>query len=136
MANQRIRESTIERELVKRVQEVGGKAYKWVSPGNVGVPDRLVVLPYNTIAFVELKSPGNTTTEMQNMQIHILEQRLHTDVFVINSIEGVKQFVADIKALSDESKETYTRASIDSAVYRYGTWQDCGDAKRSTYTVN
>lgn len=38
-----VRESDIEKHLVARVKEAGGVAYKWVSPGRVGVPDRIVV---------------------------------------------------------------------------------------------
>ena len=27
------------------IRKLGGRAFKWVSPGNDGVPDRIVVLP-------------------------------------------------------------------------------------------
>lgn len=53
-----MRESTIEAYLRDRVKELGGKAYKFVSPGNDGVPDRLVCLPGGRAVFVELKAPG------------------------------------------------------------------------------
>ena len=39
-----MRESSIESKLRDEVKEVGGTAYKFVSPGNAGVPDRVVVL--------------------------------------------------------------------------------------------
>lgn len=52
-----MREKDIEQYLVKQVKNNGGKAYKWVSPGNDGVPDRIVIFP-RTIIFVELKAPG------------------------------------------------------------------------------
>ena len=35
-------EKDVEQYLCKRVKEMGGKAYKFVSPGNAGVPVRLV----------------------------------------------------------------------------------------------
>lgn len=38
-------EKDIESKLRNKVKELGGRAYKFVSPGNSGVPDRLVVLP-------------------------------------------------------------------------------------------
>ena len=38
-------EKDIERKLVAGVKRAGGKAYKFVSPGNVGVPDRIVIWP-------------------------------------------------------------------------------------------
>lgn len=38
-------ETDIEYKLRDKVKALGGRAYKFVSPGNAGVPDRLVVLP-------------------------------------------------------------------------------------------
>lgn len=32
-------ERDIEKVLVREVRKLGGRAYKWVSPGNDGVPD-------------------------------------------------------------------------------------------------
>ena len=42
---EKISEKSIEEYLRDQVRKIGGKAYKFVSPGNAGVPDRLVVLP-------------------------------------------------------------------------------------------
>ena len=51
-----MKESEIERILVDEVKRLGGRAYKWMSPGNDGVPDRIVILPDTTPIFVELKT--------------------------------------------------------------------------------
>ena len=40
-----MREKDIERILVTEVKKLGGRAYKWTSPGNDGVPDRIVIFP-------------------------------------------------------------------------------------------
>ena len=53
-----MREAEIEARLVRGVKEAGGLCYKFVSPGNPGVPDRLILLPGGRILFVELKTPG------------------------------------------------------------------------------
>jgi hypothetical protein len=53
-----MRESEIERHLVKRVKERGGVPYKFVSPQRKGVPDRLCALPGGVVVFCELKAPG------------------------------------------------------------------------------
>ena len=50
-------ERDIEKALVKRIKALGGLCEKFVSPSNIGVPDRLVTLP-GEILFVELKSSG------------------------------------------------------------------------------
>ncbi|RYF54992.1 MAG: VRR-NUC domain-containing protein [Comamonadaceae bacterium] len=53
-----IRESAVEKELVARVEAIGGQAYKFTSLGRRGVPDRLVLLPGRAPEFVELKRKG------------------------------------------------------------------------------
>jgi len=58
-------ERTVERYLVEMVKQLGGKAYKFTSPGTSGVADRLVVLPGNRVWFVELKSPTGRLTPLQ-----------------------------------------------------------------------
>lgn len=65
-------EKSIEQYLVKKVKEKGGRAYKFVSPGNDGVPDRLVCLPGGRICFVELKAPGKQPTKLQQLQLERL----------------------------------------------------------------
>ena len=40
-----MRESSIETHLVRMVRDRGGLCFKFVSPGNPGVPDRIVITP-------------------------------------------------------------------------------------------
>ena len=49
-----MKESYIESYLVRKVKEHGGLCYKFVSPGNPGVPDRLIITPTGKTIFVEL----------------------------------------------------------------------------------
>lgn len=51
-------EKELEQMLVREVKRRGGRAYKFISPGYNGVPDRLVLLPGSKIGFVEVKAPG------------------------------------------------------------------------------
>ena len=67
-----MREKDIEKYLRDRIREIGGKAYKFVSPGNNGVPDRLVCLPGGRVVFVELKAPGQGPRPVQVHQIGAL----------------------------------------------------------------
>lgn len=60
-----MRESQIERKLVKEVKSMGGLAPKFVSPGLDGVPDRLILLPGGKMAFIELKAPGKQLRPLQ-----------------------------------------------------------------------
>lgn len=91
-----MRESTIEAYLRDRVKELGGKAYKFVSPGNDGVPDRLVCLPGGHVTFVELKAPGKESTRLQILQQEKLRS-LGFVVEVIDSKENVDYFLEYIK---------------------------------------
>ncbi len=50
-----MKEKDIEKILVGEVKKLGGRAYKWVSPGNDWVPDRIGVFPNRPPVFVELK---------------------------------------------------------------------------------
>ncbi|NRN27877.1 VRR-NUC domain-containing protein [Photorhabdus heterorhabditis] len=85
-----IRESRIEKHLVKAVQQMGGIAYKFASPGRRSVPDRLVILPGGRIIFVECKSPGQPPRPDQ-LREHEKLRALGCEVFVLDSknLEGI-----------------------------------------------
>ena len=68
-----MKESELEGRFCKLVAQAGGKAYKFVSPGNGGVPDRIVVLPGGRSGFVELKRPGEAPRKLQQFRRQELE---------------------------------------------------------------
>lgn len=88
----KIREQTIEKHLRDGVKRLGGIAYKFVSPGNVGVPDRIVLWPGGIVEFVELKAPGGKLSKMQEKQIERIRKLGHI-VYVLSSIEEVEWFL-------------------------------------------
>ena len=54
-----MRESAIERHLhTVVVTKLKGECLKFTSPGRRHVTDRLVLLPYGRVYFIELKRPG------------------------------------------------------------------------------
>lgn len=91
-----MKESDIEKYLVGRVKEIGGKAYKFVSPGNAGVPDRLICLPGGRGVFVELKAPGKRPTPLQ-MRKHEELRGLGHSVLVIDSLTDVDLLVSVLR---------------------------------------
>lgn len=89
-----MRERDIERILTSEVRKLGGRAYKWVSPGNDGVPDRIVFFPGRQPVFVELKSETGRLSSLQEVQIRRLLD-LGQEVTVVRGIDGLSQFFQD-----------------------------------------
>ena len=85
-------EKIVEAKLRDGVKALGGVAYKWVSPGNVGVPDRMVVLPGGVVHFIELKREGGKLTRMQKVQIARL-RALGADCAVVYGLVGVETYL-------------------------------------------
>ena len=72
-----MRESEIENYLVWHVEMAGGMAYKFASPNQRGVADRIVCLPDGSTWFVELKAPRGRMSELQKMfaaEMKVLQQ--------------------------------------------------------------
>jgi hypothetical protein len=91
-----LRERDVERYLVFKAQAAGGRAYKFVSPGAAGIPDRIVALPGGKIVFVELKAPGRTSTPIQALQqrrLQALGCRVYAD---IDSKAKVDQIIQEL----------------------------------------
>lgn len=89
-----MKESLAERALVDAVKSVGGVAYKFISPGNAGVPDRLVIFPGMQPAFVEMKTESGKLSALQQVQIKRLED-LKQDVYVLHGIKDVAAFMRE-----------------------------------------
>lgn len=90
-----MREATLERRLVREVARIGGRALKWVSPGNRGVPDRLVILPGGRTAFVEMKAPGKPLAPLQERWAKILRGMGHR-VHKIDCEDDIDRFIAEV----------------------------------------
>lgn len=85
------RESDIEAALVDSVRAAGGEAYKFVSPGRVGVPDRIVLVPGKRLVFVELKSGAGKLSAAQTRECERLEA-LGQRVRIVSSIKEALTF--------------------------------------------
>lgn len=92
-------ERDIEAYLVKRVKAFGGHAYKFVSPSNRGVADRLVVLPEGVVWFVEVKAEGGRLSPLQTLFIEQMK-RLEQNVIVVWNKEEVDAFIATVSRRS------------------------------------
>ena len=85
-------EKMIEARLRDGVKALGGVAYKWVSPGNAGAPDRIVVLSGGIVHFIELKRGGGKLTRMQQVQQARL-RALGADCAIVYGLAGVESYL-------------------------------------------
>ena len=90
-----MKEKHIEQKLIKAVKNMGGLCLKFTSPGFDGVPDRLVLLPGNKIAFIELKAPGKTLRPLQVRRKSQLT-KLGFLVYCIDNIEQIGGILNEI----------------------------------------
>lgn len=90
-----MREKEIEAKLKKEIEQIGGQALKFISPGHAGVPDRIVLLPDGNAVFVELKAPGKPLRPLQRKRKRQLGS-LGFKVYVIDSNKAVDRFLQEV----------------------------------------
>ena len=90
LSKKSMKETEIEKKLVRKVKEKGGIAPKFVSPGYAGMPDRLMLLPGGAFAFAELKAPGMKPRPLQAAR-HRLLRSLGFKVYVIDGTEQIEE---------------------------------------------
>jgi len=89
-------ENEVENYLIREVEKRGGKAYKFVSPGQIGVPDRIIILNGKT-AFVELKRPqGGRFSKVQKWQIEEMRKAGAT-VYTAKNKEEVDRIMEEME---------------------------------------
>lgn len=88
-------EKVVERKLVEAVKANGGMCIKLLCDQLTGLPDRMCLFPNHKIVFVELKTTGRKPRRIQ-LFMHDKLRALGFRVEVIDSIEGVEQFINNI----------------------------------------
>lgn len=85
-------EGYIERRLKKEAERRGWICFKFESPGNRGVPDRIIIKDDGTSVYVETKRPkGGRTSKLQDYQIGRI-RRQNARVYKIKNIEELEEF--------------------------------------------
>lgn len=84
-------EADLEKRLVKKITDLGGLAWKFTSPGTIGVPDRIILFR-GVMVFVEMKAPRKDMRAIQKFRATQIE-REGFPVMQLNSVEQVDQFV-------------------------------------------
>jgi len=88
-------EKDIESKMRELVRKRGGLFYKFVSPGNRGVPDRIVITPAGVVWFVELKTDTGRMAKLQKYQRGELEKR-SANVRTIHGWDAAREFIDEV----------------------------------------
>lgn len=96
------RESYYENKLRIGVKNLGGLCLKFVSPGFVGVPDRIILLPGGRILFAETKAPGKTERKRQGYVQALLRKLGFTVYSSVDSMEKISAVLDDCRRLTGE----------------------------------
>lgn len=87
-------ESAIESYFTKQAIKHGFLCWKFISPSQDGVPDRILI-GHETVAFAELKRPGEKPRPLQEYIIKRLRDH-GAIVGVIDSNETADQFIQEL----------------------------------------
>ena len=86
-----MRESLIEKKVSDYAKEQGLLTYKFSSPSQRGVPDRIFIGKSN-VFFIEFKSPGKTPTNLQWSIINKFKD-MNITTYVCDGVEQGKQII-------------------------------------------
>lgn len=88
-------ERALEQKLVKAVKAKGGLALKFVSPSYAGVPDRLILIAYGHIGFVEVKAENQKPRKLQEARIRQL-RKMGFKVYVLDHESQIGGIIDEI----------------------------------------
>ncbi len=92
------KENRVEQRLIDGVKALGGRTFKFVSPGLAGVPDRIVILPGGNVHFVEVKALGGKPSELQLRRLTQL-RKLGVKALILTGTAEVDDYLYSIKGL-------------------------------------
>lgn len=123
------RENKVEKYLDDEVKAHGGLTRKWVSPGNAGVPDRIVIL-WGRVHFVEVKTLDGVVSENQEREMNRLSA-VGASVWTVYGKDGVDKLV---DALTGPQYTVKNEAchTVEKWVYDYGNGESEVVTKRTS----
>lgn len=89
-------ESRIESWLNDKIKALGGISYKFISPMNPGVPDRIYLMPGGQVWFVELKTEIGRLANLQKWQGERI-RNIGCRYRVIKGMTQAREFVEELK---------------------------------------
>ena len=87
-----MKETAIEIKLKKKIENIGGRCLKFISPGTAGVPDRICLFPGGKVILVEKQAPGKKPRPLQEKRHRELRQ-LGFKVLVIDTEDKIEEML-------------------------------------------
>lgn len=85
-------EKDIEKKVCKYAKDNGFLVYKFTSPGQWAVPDRVFISPNKSVFFIEFKAPGKKPTPAQMREITRIRDK-GILVFVVDDVTDGKRII-------------------------------------------
>ena len=92
------RERDVEKYLRRKLTAIGCLFLKWVSPGEDGVPDRILIMPGGKICFVEVKTDAGHMTGLQMMWQRKL-RKMGCGAVTVYGMTGAEELVEVVRIL-------------------------------------
>lgn len=91
-------EKQIENYLKRKFESIGAIVLKFTSPGQAGVPDRIIILPNGQTIYVEVKKK---TGRLAPLQLHWIDKlhRQGASVYVVWCYEDVDNLLEEVEII-------------------------------------
>jgi hypothetical protein len=90
-----MKESEVEKYLDWTARKIGGETWKFRSPSQRGVSDRIVCRPDGSTWFIELKRPGGRLSKLQEL-FAVKMQNLNQNYACLWSKEMIDEWVSGL----------------------------------------
>lgn len=81
-----VRESTIEKKVTELAKKCGWLSYKFSSPAQRAVPDR-IYMKNGRVVFIEFKASGKTASKAQLYEHRNIRSQGGIEVYVVDSVD-------------------------------------------------
>lgn len=105
------RERLVEQYLTKKIREIGGKCYKFRAIDNKGVPDRICMVPWLGMFFVEVKTRRGVVSPIQE---HVINEIKDCGglTFIVHGIAGADKLVKYLQMTKHQVDASDSRADL------------------------
>lgn len=79
-------EAAIEKKVCAHAKKLGWLAYKFASPSNRGVPDR-IFMRHGAVFFIEFKGTGKRASDLQNEMMRKIHTTGGIDCYTVDNAE-------------------------------------------------